>query len=98
MKNILTKFAPMSGSDSTHVASPSPSVSGTKIKVPKWDDSESPSDYFNRCGEAKSYNGTSTGHLLSVYLTGRAHEFLQELPRDLRYDYNHVKFYFNLVG
>ena len=41
-----------------------------------------------------SDNGTSRsewGHLLSIYLTGKAQDFLKEIPVDLHHDYDSIK-------
>ena len=74
-----------------HAAS-SPKIS--HIPVPKWTDSEIPNEFFNKYEQAQKHNGVEKsqwGHLLPVYLSGRAQASFGQVDPATLDDYEMVK-------
>ena len=64
------------------------------MKVPKWTDDEIPFEYFNKLEKALKHNGVDKaewGHLLPVYLAGRAQAAFAQVDQDNLDDYDVVK-------
>ena len=62
-----------------------PSTRSTQIKTPKWSDEETPCEYFNKFEKAMRHNGVNQcewGHLLPVYLSGRAQASFAQVDED----------------
>ena len=79
------------------LSTPSAASAETKrpqIKVPKWSDDETPYEYFTKFEKAMSHNGVERrtwGHLLPVYLSGRAQASFAQVDASSLDDYNLVK-------
>ena len=75
------------------------SVSGSTsrtahIKMPKWTDEETPYEYFTKYEKAMTHNKVAKsewGHLLPVYLSGRAQASFSQVGDDTLDDYELVK-------
>ena len=64
------------------------------VKVPKWTDEDTPSDYFNKLEKALKHNGVDKsqwGHILPLYLTGRAQAAFAQVDPEALDDYDLVK-------
>ena len=65
-----------------------------QIKIPKWTDDETPSEYFNKFEKALKHNGVdkaSWGQLLPVYLAGKAQAAFAQVDPAALEDYEAVK-------
>ena len=65
-----------------------------QIKVPRWTDEETPSEYFNKFEKALTHNGVGKetwGHLLPVYLAGKAQAAFAQVEVSALADYERVK-------
>ena len=92
LERLLAKFP--TSLDTASLSDTDPSTPRSKIKVPKWCDDETPYDYFTKYEQAMRLNGepeTQWGHLLPVYLSGKAQAAFKEIPDELLHDYNAVK-------
>ena len=88
MTALLATLSPLS-SGAGSVAARVP-----QIKVPKWTDEETPFEYFGKFEKALKHNGvdkSSWGHLLPVYLAGRAQAALAQVDSESLDDYEAVK-------
>ena len=64
------------------------------IKPPKWSDDDTPYEYFNKYEKAMTHNGVSKsewGHVLPVYLSGRAQASFSQVGDEMLTDYELVK-------
>ena len=73
---------------------PAASAPKAQIKVPRWTDEETPNEYFNKFEKALTHNGVDRatwGHLLPVYLAGKAQAAFAQVDVSSLADYEVVK-------
>ena len=73
------------------VASSTPS---SHVKIPKWSDDDQPFSFFTKLETAFTHNGVDKatwGHLLPVYLSGKAESAFSQVDRASLSDYDSVK-------
>ena len=67
---------------------------GTTIKIPKWTDEETPSEYLEKFETAVVHNGVDMGQwgkMLRVYLSGKAQAAYRQIKAETLADYEAVK-------
>ena len=78
----------------TSSSSTSSTSRAASIKPPRWSDEEIPSEYFKKYEKAMKHNGVDKrewGHLLPVYLSGRAQASFSQVADETLDDYELVK-------
>ena len=71
-----------------------PSLSRTHIKPPRWSDEDVPYDYFTKFEKAMTHNRVGKcewGHLLPIYLSGKAQASFSQVDDGILDDYDAVK-------
>ena len=66
----------------------------SQIKPPKWSDEDTPSEFFNKYEKALKHNGVDKsewGHVLPIYLSGRAQASFSQVSKEMLPDYELVK-------
>ena len=66
----------------------------SQVKIPKWTDEETPYEFFNKLETALTHNGVDKatwGHLLPVYLAGKAQAAFAQVDQASLGDYDAVK-------
>ena len=85
---LPTPVAAISSSASTTISR------AANIKPPRWSDDETPYEYFNKYEKAMKHNKVDKcewGHLLPVYLSGRAQASFSQVAEETLDDYDLVK-------
>ena len=69
-------------------------TSRTHVKLPKWSEDDKPHEYFQKFEKAMKRNSvdqTEWGHVLPIYLTGRAQTTYSQVPEETLDDYEALK-------
>ena len=88
MMSIISTLTPAVPVASSH---PAPS---SHVKIPKWTDEDTPSEFFNKLETALTHNGVDRatwGRLLPVYLAGKAQAAFAQVDQSSLADYDSVK-------
>ena len=93
--SMMSILASMSTPASASSVAPPPAVAhSSAVKVPKWTDGDQPFPFFTKLETAFTHNKVDKatwGHLLPVYLSGRAELAFSQVDSSLLGDYEAVK-------
>ena len=68
-------------------AAPVPPPRPAQIKPPKWSDEDTPSEFFNKALKHNGVDKSEWGHVLPIYLSGRAQASFTQVSEEMLPDY-----------